>query len=120
MSRNKIVYWASTVIVCMLVLFSATMYLVNYQDVVDTFLKLGHPAHVVLPLAIAKILAVVAIVTRKNQTLKEWAYAGLFFDFLLASGAHYAAQDGEWPVPLVFTVVLLVSYIFEKKAFAKN
>ena len=81
----------------------------------ETYTKLGYPTYIICPLAVAKILGLIAIWTKKSQTLKEWAYAGFFFDFLLASAAHIAIGDGEFAPLLVAIVLLLISYIFDKK-----
>jgi hypothetical protein len=69
-------------------------------------------------LAIAKIAGVITLLTRFHSTLKEWAYAGFFFNFLLAAGAHLSAGDGEAGAAFVALVLLLTSYFLEKKAFA--
>ena len=120
MKKEAIIYWVATALLCLLVLGSAGMYIMNYDSVSEIFEKLGHPAHVIYPLALAKILAVVAILTKKSATLKEWAYAGLFFDFVLAFMAHYYAADGEYAPALVALVLLFTSYFMEKKAFSQG
>ena len=113
----KIIYWISTGFVCALMLFSATMYFIANDMVQETFTTLGFPTYIIYPLAIAKILAVVAILTKKSQTLKEWAYAGLFYDFLLAFSGHIMAQDGEFAGAAVAMVALCVSYAYDRKLF---
>jgi hypothetical protein len=44
--------------------------------------------------------------------LKEWAYAGLFFDFSGATVSHIAAGDGVniWIWPTVFITILIASW----------
>lgn len=74
----KIGYWVATGIMCAIFIFSATMYFTKYEMVKGFFEELGYPSYLVLPLAIAKILAVVAIISNKSKILKEWAYAGFF------------------------------------------
>jgi len=75
---------------------------------------------VVYPLAIAKILGVIAILSKKSSTLKEWAYAGFFFDFVLAAAAHLSVGDGEFAPAVVASVVLLVSYFYDKRVFGAS
>lgn len=58
------------------------------------FTALNFPTWVVIPLAIAKILGITAILSNKSKMISEWAYAGFFFDVLLATGAHYFAGHG--------------------------
>lgn len=114
-NQNKIIYLVSTGLLTALMLMSAGMYFFNYEMVSQTFTKLGFPTYIIYPLAIAKILGLVAIWTKKSQTLKEWAYAGFFFDFLLAFSAHVNIGDGEAVPSIVAIVLLMVSYVFEKK-----
>ena len=56
---------------------------------------------------------------RLKETLKEWAYAGLFFDFILAAGGHIMADDGGYAPAIVAMVVLLVSYSYDRKLFPR-
>jgi len=112
---SKIIYWASTGLISLLMLMSAGMYFLNYETVSETFVQLGYPTYIIYPLAVAKILGLVAIWTNKSNTLKEWAYAGFFFDFILAFAAHFYAGDGQYLVPIIATVLLLMSYTFGKK-----
>ena len=114
-NRNLLIYRISTGLLTALMLMSAGMYFFNYPMVSETFTNLGFPTYIIYPLAIAKILGLVAIWTRKSQTLKEWAYAGFFFDFVLAASAHYMIRDGEFAPALVAIVLVLVSYNYEKK-----
>ncbi len=117
MKKNKIIYWISTGLLCLMMLGSAGMYLFNYEEVSGLFKGFGFPTWVIYPLAVAKILGVIAILTKASRLLKEWAYAGFFFDFLLAIGAHLAIGDGEHWGAVVATVLLLVSRIYDSKVF---
>jgi DoxX-like family len=117
MKTNKIIYWISTALLCLMMFGSAGMYIFNHQEVAGIFTKLGFPTYIVYPLAVAKILGVLAILSKQSKLLKEWAYAGFFFDFLLAISAHINAGDGEYPLAVTALVLLLVSYFFDKKVF---
>ncbi len=115
--RNKIIYWVVTGLLCLMMLMSASMYLFKYDMVSSIFTKLGFPTFIVYPLAIAKILGVIAILTKKSKLLKEWAYAGFFFDFLLALAAHLNVQDGEYIPAIVALILLAISRIYDGKVF---
>ncbi|MFM2268581.1 MAG: hypothetical protein RL757_2022 [Bacteroidota bacterium] len=119
MNINKIIYWAATVICCGMMAFSASMYFTKTEMVRGFFTQLGYPTYIVIPLAIAKILGIFAILYRRNSWLKEWAYAGFFFDGVLASAAHLNANDGGHIMALALSFATLVSYFMEKKAFLK-
>jgi hypothetical protein len=103
MNTNKIIYWAATVICCGMMAFSATMYFTKTDMVRGFFTQLGHPTYII------------AILYRKNAWLKEWAYAGFFFDGVLASAAHVHAGDGGYVMAGAVSVATLVSYFMEKK-----
>ncbi len=98
-------------------LFSAGMYIFNHEMVIGAFEGLGYPPYLIYPLAVAKLLAVTAILTKKSQTLKEWAYAGLFFDVVLATSAHIMAEDGQFGLAAIAIVVLGVSYYYDRQLF---
>lgn len=118
MKTSKIVYWVATAIMCAIFLFSAFMYLTKYDMVQGFYQELQFPVWMIYPSAVAKILAVVAIVSRQSVLLKEWAYAGLFFDALMATAAHHYAGHGVIGLSLLALVMVLASRFLEDKAFA--
>lgn len=113
MKTRKIIYWITTALLCAMMLFSATMYFTKYEMVTGFFQNFNYPTYVIYPLAILKILGVIMILWRKSDWLTEWAYAGFFFDVVLAFFAHYFAKDN-----VIFTlfgiVLILTSYFFGK------
>ena len=113
--RNKIIYWSATGLLSAFMMMSASMYFFNNQMVSETFVRLGYPAYLVIPLAIAKILGLIAIWTKKSNILREWAYAGFFFDFVLAFFAHIMVNDGEFVPAIVALLLLFVSYFYRNK-----
>lgn len=114
MKKIKITYWISTGLLTAFMLMSAGMYIFNYDEISLAFLTLGYPIYIIYPLAIAKILGLIAIWVNNSKSLKEWAYAGFFFDFVLAFFAHFMIGDDVIP-PVMATVFLMVSYLTWKK-----
>jgi hypothetical protein len=114
MKIQKVIYWIATGLLSALFSYSATMYLTNNALIQGYYQDFNYPTHLVIPLAIAKILAVIMILWRKSEWLTEWAYAGLFFDMVLACMAHYYAEDPNITLPLLGIIVLLISYFFGK------
>lgn len=112
---NKILYWVSTGLLSLLMLGSSTMYLIKTEMVQGIFLSLGYPPRIVIPLAVLKILGIVAIISNKNKTLKEWAYFGFLIDFSLALEAHLAVKDGGHITATIALILLMVSYTYNKK-----
>jgi len=115
MERDKIIYYVSTGLLTLLMLFSAGMYIFNNMEIQKMFVNFGYPTYIIYPLAIAKLLGVFAIWSPKFKIVKEWAYAGFFFDFLLAFFAHKMIGDGEETGAVMALVLLTLSYLFYKK-----
>ncbi|MEM6734099.1 MAG: DoxX family protein [Myxococcota bacterium] len=107
--KLKIAYFATTGLLSAMMLMSAGMYLFNTDEVANAFTGLGYPTYLIYPLAIAKILGLVAIWSRADERLRGLAYAGYFFNFLLALVAHVAIGD-EFAGPVIALVLLMGSY----------
>lgn len=107
----RIAHWTSTVFVCGLMTLSAGTYILDHDAVSETFLlKLGFPTWLIYPMAIAKLSAVLMLVSKFNNTLTEWAYAGLTFNLLLAVGAHVSTGDEQAISPAIALSLLAISY----------
>lgn len=114
MKTQRIIYWITTIGICAIMLYSAQMYFRNTEMVEGFFESLNYPTYIVIPLAILKVCAVVMILWRCSSWLTEWAYAGVFFDVVLATAAHYKA-DQDITLTLVALVLVLASYFFGKE-----
>lgn len=115
MKTNKIIFWIATGLLSAMMLMSSGMYIFNNTFIQDTFLGLGFPSFIIYPLAFLKISGVLVLTLTKWETVKELAYAGFFFDFLLAIGAHLAIGDGEQFGAMMALTLLIVSYVFRKR-----
>jgi hypothetical protein len=106
MNRQRLFFYVPTALLSLLMLFSAGMYLFNTGEIHAEFTALGFPTWIVFPLAIAKLAGVLILWIRPNRALVEWTYAGFFFDFLLALGAHLSVNDGDYPAAIAALVLL--------------
>ena len=109
---RKIVYWGSTGIITLMLLF-ALQYLTGSEQVVSGFAKAGYPQHLRIVLGIAKPLAAIVLLLPGFALLKEWAYAGVTFAWVMAAISAYSSGE---PVqvcilPLGLLVLLTVSYL---------
>jgi hypothetical protein len=109
---RKIVYWSATTIVALMLLMALT-YLTGSEQVVSGFTKAGYPQHLRIVLGIAKPAAAIVLLLPGLALLKEWAYVGAAFTWVMASIAHYSAGDGVqiWSIPLALLALLIVSYV---------
>jgi len=86
MKKTNIFYWIFTGLFGLLMLFSAIPDVLSSPVAIEGMHKgLGYPVYFVPFIGVAKILGVVAILVPGFPRLKEWAYAGLFFDLIGAS-----------------------------------
>jgi len=115
MKRDRSIYYIATGLLTMLMLFSVSMYFFKHDDVSAMFTSFGYPTYIIYPYAVAKLLGLVALWNPNFKAIKEWAYAGFFFAFILAFFAHYKIGDGEQTGALIALVLLIVSYIFNRR-----
>lgn len=78
------------------------------------FTGMHFPEWVVIPLAIAKVLGVITILFNIHPVLKEWAYAGFFFDVILATGAHHFAGHGMFGMSFAGIFLVLGSRLLDR------
>jgi DoxX-like family len=108
---RKVAYWSSTGIVAAMLLM-ALMYLTGSEQVVSGFAKAGYPQHLRIVLGIAKPVAALVLLMPGFALLKEWAYAGATFAWIMASISAYASEGpGVWVMPIVLLGLLTVSYL---------
>ena len=108
---KTIIYWSVTALFCLQVGFTAYAQL-RLPQVAEAFTHLGFPAYFRVELALAKFLGILLLVAPVPARLKEWAYAGIFFNFYGAVAAHLFLGDGpnRWAYPLFLSAVTLVSW----------
>ncbi|HEY6270524.1 MAG TPA: DoxX family protein [Terriglobales bacterium] len=86
--------------------------LVAGEPVVDIVAQLGYPAYLLTIIGTWKLLAGVALVVPGFPRLKEWAYAGIFFEMTGAAASWIATGDktGQFIAPLFFAVIAMGSW----------
>jgi len=117
MKKDKIIFWISTGIVSVMMLYSAFSYLTN-EEIKLAFVHLGFPSYFRIELATAKVLgSIVLLLPIFPKRLKEFAYFGFTITFISAFIAHISSGDpiSVATAPLVFLVILLISYIYFHK-----
>jgi len=117
MKKINIIYWISTGLILALMLWSAIGSFMENPQSAEMMTKLGYQPYIFHFLAVAKILAIIAILTPGFPKLKEWAYAGLAFDLMGATYSMYATNfpASNWAPMFIFLALLACSYIFYHK-----
>jgi uncharacterized membrane protein YphA (DoxX/SURF4 family) len=96
MNTKAIAYWATTGFLVFNVLSGAIAELVQRSDNVEGMLQLGYPVYFMLILGVWKVLGTIAVLVPGFPRLKEWAYAGLFFNMTGAAVSHAVSGDAAW------------------------
>ncbi|MCD0488776.1 DoxX family protein [Pedobacter sp. MC2016-14] len=120
MKTNKIIYWTTTGIITLMMLFSAFGYFTN-PDMKAAFVHLGFPDYFRIELGILKVVGALALILPMvPEKAKSFAYFGFVLTFISAFIAHIASGDpiSVAVMPIIFLVILLVSYVFYRKVKA--
>ncbi|MBS1748516.1 MAG: DoxX family protein [Bacteroidetes bacterium] len=118
-STISILYWVFTILFSGLMIFTSIGGIGPTEETVKIFVKgLGYPVYFIQYISWAKIIGAIAILIPGLKKIKEWAYAGLFFDL---SGAIYSgiSVSGKFD-PLMLTMLIwivpgIISYILWSK-----
>ena len=109
MKKTKIAYWIVTGIFAAFMLSTAIPDILLSPDHETMITGLGYPRYIIPFLGVAKLLGSIVILIPTFKRIKEWAYAGLFFDLV---GATYSAIAKEGlHLPMLF-MVLPLSFLF--------
>ena len=118
MKKTKIFYWVFTALFAFMMLGSAIPDVLSSPVAVKGMHEgLGYPLYFVPFIGAAKVLGVIAILVPGFSRIKEWAYAGLFFDL---TGATYSiisigAPAANWLFMALPIVLAICSYVFYHK-----
>ena len=115
---RKVVYWIATGLLAAQCTVGGVLDLVRAPVFVGLMEHLGYPGYFSMIIGAWKVLAAVAVLLPGTPRLKEWAYAGIFFDFTGAIVSHLSAGDGAATVvgPIVFTGLLVASWALRPPA----
>ena len=115
---TTILYWVFTILFSVLMIFSAVGGLQPSQDTIKMLHdSLGYPVYFIQFLSFAKLLGAIAILIPGLKKIKEWAYAGLFFDLAGAvySGIAVTGFDPKMLFILVWVLAGVLSYYYWNK-----
>ncbi len=112
MKQRTIGYWAATVLTIAAFAFGGFADLAAPPEMVQGFDKLGYPAYLLTLLGVWKVAGAIVVAVPGLPRLKEWAYAGMLFDFTGAAYSHAAAGDPTDKIvtPLVLLAIVLTSW----------
>ena len=121
MMRVKMIgYWVTTAAIALETLVGGVTDLVHGgtmlfagDSVVQIIVHEGYPVYLLAILGVWKLLGAIALLVPRFPRLKEWAYAGLFFELTgaLVSGIVRGGDPGTviWPT-IILAIITLASW----------
>jgi uncharacterized membrane protein YphA (DoxX/SURF4 family) len=110
--RLHLAYWVVTGVVVAAFVLGGVTDLAHGAKVDALMSHLGYPAYFATILGVWKLLGAIAIVVPGAPRLKEWAYAGMFFDLSGAAVSHAFTGDDarQIGVPLILLALVMGSW----------
>ncbi len=93
MKVRRIGFWTATILLVLMMFSGALGEILHQWGMLETHTILGDPVYVLTIIGTWKILGSVAILVPRFPRLKEWAYAGMFFNMTGAFVSHAAVGD---------------------------
>lgn len=115
-TTKSIVYWTMTILVALPIGSGGVGQLMQYRaHPHGTVPVLGYPLYFFAILGFWKVLGAIAILVPRFPRLKEWAYAGIFFDLTGAAAScaavgGYGAYGFHVIAPLILTGFTVASW----------
>ena len=110
-TAKTVAYWVTTILGPASFVIGGYLHLSHDPQVMATLAHLGYPPYFATILGVWKLLGAIAIVVPGVPRLKEWAYAGFFFDLTGAAATRAFVGDGPADIiaPLAFLALVMAS-----------
>ena len=106
MKTRVIGYWVTTAILVFVLFSGAVGELTHNWGTLETVTILGYPLYLLTIVAVWKMAGSIALLVPGFPRLKEWAYAGVFFNMTGAAVSHAAVGDyGAYGYHLIVTLI---------------
>ena len=112
MQAKRIGYWIATGVVVFFILPGGLFSVLRLPAAIDGMRQLGIPVWFAVLLGVWKVLGSIAILVPRFPLLKEWAYAGMFFDLTGAAVCNAANHAVWWHIfaPLFVLIFVVASW----------
>ena len=117
------IYWTGVILTSLWFGTSGVCELIKNPLVWDITLQLGYPPHFIYLLGVAKVIGVLVLLTpNRLLRLKEWVFAGLFFDITFAffSKLNVLGLVATADAVIAFAMVSVTYALFRKLYPAAN
>jgi len=109
---KSISYWVVTAMVAFFIGSGGAAELARLPGNVQGLVLLGYPIYFATIIGFWKVLGAIAILVPRFPRLKEWAYAGIFFNMTGAAATGLFTHSAVWHVivDLVLTALTIASW----------
>lgn len=116
---SKIIYWSCAIFMSLWFGASGFFELTKSPVVWDITLQLGYPPHFIYILGVFKLAGVIVLLLpNRLLRLKEWVFAGMFFDIIFAFFSKVAVLGlASTTDAVVAFIVLSITYVMFKKVY---
>lgn len=116
---TKIIYWTGIILTSLWFGASGLFELTNNPIVWGITQQLGYPAHFIYILGVFKLSGVITLlIPNKLLRLKEWVFAGVFFDIIFAFFSKIAVLGFSAATDAIIAFVMVsVTYIMFRKLY---
>ncbi|EJL75438.1 DoxX family protein [Chryseobacterium populi] len=117
---TKIIYWSGVIFMSLWFGASGFFELTKNPVVWNITQQLGYPAHFIYILGVFKLSGItVLLIPNKLLRLKEWVFAGMFFDIIFAFFSKIAILGFPATIDaIVAFAVLSVTYVMFRKLYS--
>jgi len=98
MKSKSISYWVITAMLAFFIGSGGVAELAQVPGNIEGLVHLGYPAYFATIIGFWKVLGAIAILAPGFPRLKEWAYAGIFFNMTGAAATGVFTHSAAWHV----------------------
>jgi hypothetical protein len=119
LKTTKTIYWIGAALTSLWFGASGIFELTKSPVVWDITVKLGYPPHFIYILGVAKLSGIAVLLTpNRLLRLKEWVFAGVFFDITFAFFSKLAVLGFATTIDAIIAFVMVsVTYTMFRKLY---
>jgi len=107
-SRAKaIAYWAATGMIVFAMFSGGVAELMHRPETINGMRELGYPVYFIMIIGFWKLLGSAALLAPGLPRVKEWAYAGIFFNMTGAAVSHVVNHSAGWHVGVTLSLAAI-------------
>jgi hypothetical protein len=119
-SKSLRMYWVAIGLFSAVFLGSATFGLLDLNGSKTEWLHLGYPWWTFFALTAGKVVGVATIASnRLPRIVKDFAFAGFFYELLLAGGAHLSIPEVKVLLAVAGLAVWAFAFIMDSRRFPR-